>query len=224
VPTLLQVGVPNLHISAPAVIAGDYLVGTATFGAALTSPGVTGEVMPVVDTAPNTGLACSPLSALNAAAVAGKIALVDRGTCTFNVKAANVQAAGAIGVLVADNAAGSPPAGLGGTDASITIPAVRITLADGNKLKAVLAKRTRAHSGMFATIGVDLTRRQGSDLLNHALMYAPNPYASGSSVSHYDTSAFPNLLMEPNINADLTHEVTLPFDLTYQLLRDIGWN
>jgi hypothetical protein len=29
--------------------------------------------------------------------------------------------------------------------------------------------------------------------------------------------------MEPAINADLTHEVTAPIDLTYALLRDIGW-
>jgi hypothetical protein len=30
--------------------------------------------------------------------------------------------------------------------------------------------------------------------------------------------------MEPAINGDLTHEVTPPFDLTFMLLKDIGWN
>jgi hypothetical protein len=55
-------------------------------------------------------------------------------------------------------------------------------------------------------------------------MYAPNPYQSGSSVSHYDVSAFPNLLMEPAINSDLTHAVTPPHDLTFPWLVDIGWN
>ena len=54
-------------------------------------------------------------------------------------------------------------------------------------------------------------------------MYAPNPFQGGSSVSHFDVRTFPNALMEPAINADLTHEVTVPFDLTYQLLKDIGW-
>jgi hypothetical protein len=29
--------------------------------------------------------------------------------------------------------------------------------------------------------------------------------------------------MEPTINIDLTHEVTPPFDLTYRLLKDLGW-
>jgi hypothetical protein len=37
-------------------------------------------------------------------------------------------------------------------------------------------------------------------------------------------SAFPNQLMEPAINGDLTHEVIPPYDLTFKLLKDIGWN
>jgi hypothetical protein len=44
-----------------------------------------------------------------------------------------------------------------------------------------------------------------------------------SSVSHWDTIAFPNLLMEPNISGDLTHKVITPWDLTFALLRDLGW-
>jgi len=51
----------------------------------------------------------------------------------------------------------------------------------------------------------------------------PNPVVSGSSGSHYDTIAFRNLLMEPAINPDLTHNLTAPDDLTLELLRDVGW-
>jgi len=29
--------------------------------------------------------------------------------------------------------------------------------------------------------------------------------------------------MEPNINPDLTHNVSAPYDLTLELFRDIGW-
>ncbi|WP_321474608.1 PA domain-containing protein [uncultured Paludibaculum sp.] len=224
VPTVLQQGAPSLNVTAPATVSGNYLIGTAAFGPVLSSPGVTGEIMPVVDTAPNLGLACNPLSAANALAVNGKLALVDRGVCGFTVKAANVQAAGAIGMIVADNVAGTPPAGLGGADPTITIPAVRITLADGNTLKTALARRSRTHSGVFATVGINLSLRSGADVLNHALMYAPSPYQSGSSVSHFDVSAFPNQLMEPAINGDLTHEVTPPNDMTFPFLLDIGWN
>ena len=224
VPTVLQAGSPLLTVSAPASVAGTYMVGTAAFGPALDSPGVSGEVAQLVDTAPDRGLACNtPLSTLNTAMLAGKIALVDRGICTFVVKVKNAQDAGAIGVIVVDNAAGSPPGGLGGTDPTITIPAVRITLADGNVLKTALATRSRMHSGLMANLGVNTTLRAGADASGRPLMYAPNPYQSGSSVSHWDTSAFPNQLMEPAINNDLTHEVTPPNDLTFPLLQDIGW-
>jgi len=54
-------------------------------------------------------------------------------------------------------------------------------------------------------------------------LYTPNPLVGGSSVSHYDSVAFHNLLMEPAINGDLTHEVSAPNDLTLELFRDIGW-
>ena len=42
-------------------------------------------------------------------------------------------------------------------------------------------------------------------------------------MSHWDVSAFPNLLMEPNINPDLTTTLVPPLDLTFPLLQDIGW-
>jgi PA domain len=224
VPGVLAAGTPFLTVTAPAGVAGSYSVGTAAFGPALGSPGVTSEVMPVVDTAPNSGLACTALSALNAAAVSGKIAIVDRGVCTFPEKVKAAQNASAVGVVVVDNVAGSPPAGLGGTDATITIPSGRVSLADGNALKAALGTRSRLHSGMSANLGINLGVRLGADAFNRALLYTPNPFQSGSSVSHWDTIAFPNQLMEPAINGDLTHQVTPPNDLTFSLLKDIGWN
>jgi hypothetical protein len=221
--TVLQAGTPILTILSPPEVAGVIQIGTASFGPPLNTPGLTGEVMPVVDTPPDLGLACAPLSAVNALAVKGKIALLDRGTCSFLVKVRNLQDAGAIGAIVADNAIGAPPPGLGGSDPRIVIPAVRITREDGQALKEAVARRTRTHSGLFANLGVNLAVRAGTDALGRVLMYAPRPNQPGSSVSHYDTSATPNQLMEPAINADLRHEVQPPFDLTLPLLKDIGW-
>jgi hypothetical protein len=220
---VLQAGTPILTVLTPPEVAGVYQVGTAAFGPPLSSPGVTGEVMPVVDTPPDLGLACVPLSDLNTRAVRGKIAMIDRGTCTFVVKIRNVQEAGAVGTIVVDNVAGAPPPGIGGSDPGIVIPVVRITLEDGQALKQAIARRTRTHSGMYANLGVNLGVRAGTDPLGRVLMYAPRPNQPGSSVSHYDTSATPNQLMEPAINADLRHEAKPPFDLTYPLLKDIGW-
>jgi hypothetical protein len=220
VPGVLAFGVPLLRVNSPAGIAGFYEVGLAQFGPALTAAGVTGNVVQGLDPAdaagPTTFDACSALT--NAAAVAGNIALVDRGTCGFTVKVKNAQNAGAIAVIVADNAAGAPPAGMAGVDPTITIPSVRITLPDGNTLKANLA------SGVNATLLLDLSVRAGADPVGgRALLYTPNPVAPGSTISHWDTSAFPNQLMEPAINGDLTHSVSPPQDLTLPLFRDIGW-
>jgi hypothetical protein len=222
VPAVLSLGTPILNITAPSTAIASYTVATAAFGPVLTSPGVSAEVMPVVDTAPNLGLAGVPLSPANAAAVAGKIAVVDRGTFSFVVKVKNCQNAGAVGVIVVNNVAGSPTP-MGGADPTITIPSIMISQADGNILKALLAKRSRTRSGVYATIGIDLSLYAGADGANRVLMYTPNPFASGSSISHWDTSPFPNQLMEPAINADLLHSVLPPADLSFNLLRDLGW-
>ena len=215
VPNILAFGVPLLNVTAPAAIAGSYEVGTAGFGAALSSPGVSGQIVLATDPADALGAsttdACSPIT--NPAAVAGKIALVDRGSCTFVSKAKNLQAAGAIAAVIANNVAGSPPPGLGGADPTITIPVVSVTLPDGNTIKAQLA------AGVTATLGVDLTRRAGASAGGFALLNTPNPVQPGSTISHWDPIASPNLIMEPAINQDLTDNL----DLTPFLLQDVGW-
>lgn len=212
VPSVLQLGTPLLTVSAPSSVAGVYPVGSASFGPALTATGVTGQVVLVNDGVGTTSDGCSAF-----AGVAGKIALIDRGTCAFTIKVKAAQDAGAIAVIIADNAAGGPPAGMSGTDASIVIPSVRITLADGNTLKAALG------SGVVATLGVNLSVRAGADPLGRALLNAPSPVQPGSSISHFDPLAIPNQLMEPSINSDLTHRVSAPADLSLALLRDVGW-
>ena len=56
----------------------------------------------------------------------GKIAIIDRGTCTIAVKTKNAQNAGAIGVIIANNAAGNPPPNFSGDDpyGALTVTAV----------------------------------------------------------------------------------------------------
>lgn len=220
VPAVLSLGTPSLAISGPAsgAAAGPYNIGTASFGAPLSTTAVTGQLMPVsVDL-----VACLPFSATNILAVRNNIALVDRGTCGFTVKAKNAQNAGAIGVVIANNVAGSAP-GLGGADPTVVIPVIGVSQADGLTLKAALQKRSRSASGVIASLGVNGLQFAGADLFNRALLFTPNPFQGGSSVSHWDTIAFPNQLMEPAINGDLLHSVVPPADLTFMLLQDIGW-
>ncbi len=214
----------NLAISGSAAgtAAGNYTVGDASFGPPLGNPAVTGQLMPVVDQADGSGLACEPLSAANALAVKGNIALVSRGVCTFAIKAKVAQDAGAIGLIVADNVV-APISGLGGSDPTVVIPSVRITLADGNTLKSKLTTRSRTKSGVIASLGLNPLVLAGTDAAGRVLMNTPNPYQSGSSVSHYTTATQRNQLMEPAINGDLTHSPLAPVDLTFELLKDLGW-
>jgi Zn-dependent M28 family amino/carboxypeptidase len=68
-------------------------------------------------------------------AVRGRIALVERGTCFFSAKAANAQAARAVGVLVFNNEEGALDGTLGGPSAS-EIPVAGITRGLGRELAA----------------------------------------------------------------------------------------
>jgi subtilisin family serine protease len=70
------------------------------------------------------------------AGASGKLAIIDRGACTFSTKVRNAIAAGAVGVVVINNVAGDPTAmakdGLGGDD----LPAVMIGKNEGAALRA----------------------------------------------------------------------------------------
>jgi hypothetical protein len=208
----LSPGRLGFSVSQPPAAAGNYSFGTATFGPAASSVSVAGQIVAATDPADATGPlttdACSPLT--NASAVAGKIALIDRGTCAFVVKVKNAQNAGALAVIIADNTVEAVP-GMSGTDPTITIPTISVTQADGARLRASLPA-----TGL---LGSDPGQFAGADAAGRILLYTPSIYASGSSVSHWDTSASPNLLMEPNINKDLG----LTTDATLPALRDMGW-
>lgn len=202
---------PQLFINSPAGIAGTYAAQSAAFGAALTLAGVTGDVVLADDGAGTDPYdACEPL--INGGALAGKIALIHRGTCTFVSKALAAQAAGAIGLLVSNNvASGLPP--MGGTDPSVTIPCIGISQATGNAIEVNLG------AGVNVRIGLHALLRAGADASGRVLIYAPSPFASGSSVSHWDVTLTPNALMEPAINNDLHDSI----DITHGLCADIGW-
>jgi predicted deacylase len=127
-------GLPaEVTIDSPSSAAGTYKAAGASFGSEPTVEGLAGAVVPVSDGSANPTLGCGPLVGFPA----GAIALVDRGTCTFVQKVRNAQAAGAVAVIVVNNVAGDPT-DLSGSDPSITIPAVHISQADGNRIKAGL--------------------------------------------------------------------------------------
>jgi hypothetical protein len=210
-------GTPALTIDSPASVAGNFVVSTAQFGPDVSEDAIAGQIVAAIDPADAAGMAttdgCTAFS--NASVVAGKIALIDRGSCDFVDKSANAEAAGVIAVIIANNVPeGLPPLGVRENAPTIHIPTVGISQADGATIRAALGG-----SGVTGRIHINARMRAGEGSGGRLKLYAPNPDEPGSSISHWDTSAFPNLLMEPNLTGSLPHTV----DLTLPLLYDIGW-
>ncbi|MBK7965769.1 MAG: M36 family metallopeptidase [Bacteroidetes bacterium] len=123
------------NIDSPVGIAGSYGAADATFGPGLPSTPITANIELLVDNTSPVNDGCETV--VNAAQLAGKIVLVDRGTCSFAIKVEAAQNAGALAVIVVNNVGGAPFQ-MGGTSATITIPSIMISQADGNLIKAEL--------------------------------------------------------------------------------------
>jgi len=136
----------TLMVNSPSAVAGSYVAAESGFSTAnnLTTAGpVTGVVSWYNDN--TTGLAHDACGTA-ANTLTGKIAMINRGNCDFVIKVKNAQNAGAIGVIVVNNIAGEPIV-MGGTDNSITIPAIMISQADGALLSASIS------AGLNVTLG-----------------------------------------------------------------------
>ncbi len=127
-------------VNSPSSIAGSYTYGIAQFGADLLSNVWCGDAILIKDASANPTLGCDP-NILNAADIAGKIVLVDRGTCNFSLKALHGQQSGAIACIILNNVAGAgvQTMGAGTFGADVTIPCVMLSFEDGQKLKSALA-------------------------------------------------------------------------------------
>lgn len=146
----------TLSVVSPAAIAGPVAAvtgGSEAGGIAqpLPLPPITGRVVQAVPADGST-----PFS--NAAAIAGNIALVDRGVNTFTDKIINAANAGAVAVIIVNNrneasVEGTLPFVMGGTAAPL--PAVMTTLGAGQVLKDNLA------GPLTVTFGQDTALRLG---------------------------------------------------------------
>jgi hypothetical protein len=123
----------DITVNSPAGIAGNYQsFPTTTFGSTITAT-ITADLILAND--PN-GVPTEACNAFGASAT-GKIAVIRRGDCTFVSKVKNAQDTGAIAVIMMNNVDGAPVP-MGGTDATITIPSVMISKADGDILESAL--------------------------------------------------------------------------------------
>ena len=135
-----------IEIKSPANVAGTYSMREATFTPPLPREvdGPIEEQVVVADDGQTdlggggTGSvrdACEPL--LNDADVDGRIVLIARGGCEFQIKLQHAQDAGAIAAIVYNNTGG--PLEMNGDAGSVRIPAVMIGLADGQRLVDAVA-------------------------------------------------------------------------------------
>lgn len=132
-------GIPDkdmFRVTSPASITGSYPAVEAVWSKKLTSTPLTGKLVVAETADANSAEGCSAY--INTGAVAGNIAVVYRGTCGFAIKAEQAQAAGAIALIVVNNAPGAPSS-MGGTPSvKIEIPAVMISQADGKTIHDLL--------------------------------------------------------------------------------------
>jgi extracellular elastinolytic metalloproteinase len=117
-----------LEIESPSSIAGFYNASTASFGPSVDVQPVSGSFVFVNDGIGDIHDGCE--SYTNAATLEGKIAVINRGTCTFVEKVEQAEAADAIGVVIVNNVAGNPIS-MGGSSFNITIPTIMISMEDG---------------------------------------------------------------------------------------------
>ena len=129
-------GPTESSVTVSGALAASYAAGHASFGPDNFT--VSGQLVLMQDGAglnPTDG--CEALT--NAAALNGKVALVDRGNCNFIDKVERAQAAGAIAVLVANNTTGTLTMGLpDGNTTVIDIGALLVSQDGGNAIKTAM--------------------------------------------------------------------------------------
>ncbi|MFN7920672.1 MAG: S8 family serine peptidase [Bryobacteraceae bacterium] len=149
--------------TAPSAITVGATTSDRTFGMTVDVPGLPsvfaipgGAVPSVPITAPladvaaldTNGLGCA---AFPAASLTGKIAVIGRGTCTFEIKINNAQRAGALAALI--YAAESAPAPIAMAVGAATLPAEMVSSQDGAAIRGAIAANPSLVATMHFTRG-----------------------------------------------------------------------
>ncbi len=187
---------------------------------------VVGDVALALDASNSDSLCCEPIA--NASAIAGKIALLYRGTCDYSLKAKYCQDAGAIAVVIINNIAGAPAEmGAGSLGQQVNIPVFQITDADGASLREALEAGTIItmllgnKNGFYAA---DLGLAKEGVLMPPSLAHprllaaAAGEYGVqlGAWVHNYGTSAMTGVALNASVQqggSSIFDDTSNPFDL-----------
>lgn len=208
----------------PASVAGNYdFTYTDGWGMDMTANSVQDTVVVISDGTAGDTLGC--IATTNN--VAGKIALIYRGTCEFGAKALAAQTAGAVGVIVVNNVSGAPIAmGPGAVGAQVTIPVVMISQADGALLRpSIDANECVVFIGTIAGLYTNNLSIYKRDIASTNGFAIPRQMAYANSgfvfppqawIRNYGTAEQTNAILNCKINfgGDDIYDETSPTGLT----------
>ena len=143
------------------------------------------------------------------------IVLFVGGGCPSVQKASLAEAGGAVAVLITDPEGIAPPSSVEvplDQEAMfpLHIPVIGISETDALALEG---------STVPVSLEADAAALVGADEQGRMYLYASDPLLPGSTVSHWDPLARPNLLQEPTASVDASHDIRLEV----APMRDIGW-
>ena len=137
----------NFIVNSPQNSADSFLGIPAGFGPVIPTTPITADLALVEDdnssTSTNLNDACDNI--INSNELNGKIAVIDRGDCTFVSKILKAQNAGALAVIMINNVAGNPIT-MGGDGDSITIPSIMLSLTEGSPITSALQNGTNINA------------------------------------------------------------------------------
>lgn len=200
---------PTTTINTPAALAGTYVSGGAS-GFGPQAFNLTGNVALAKNAANQPSLGCNTGNTIaNPGDLVGKIALINRGTCSFVEKALNAQNAGAIGMIIANNAGGNTIQGMGGVSGAITIPAVLIGTNTGTAIRGQLASNVAVNTTLTRTAaGADNSVRwlmgEDSTAFGGAIrdMYNPQCYSNPGKVTDTTYTCDPNFTDQGGVHTN----------------------
>jgi MYXO-CTERM domain-containing protein len=156
--------------------------------------------------------ACTPV----ASRPGGIFLILGNSPCSALNQVDYATSAGAKAVLLSDRNGFSPASSVELPPSQlqmlpITIPVAAISVSDAQALQSA--------GSVTITLGADKTRLTGADAMGRPYLYASDPVRPGSTVSHWDPLARPDLIQEPESGYQHPHDVTMET----AVMHDIGW-
>ena len=126
------------YVEVPAQASGNYTSQPAAYGGTITTTPLTGDVVLAKDGVSNPLFTDACEAFTNAADMAGKIVMIDRGGCEFGSKTLRAQQAGAIAVIICNYEDATISMGGGDDGGQVTIPALMMQNTDCLNLRAFI--------------------------------------------------------------------------------------